>query len=197
MAKPTPPATQTAPQKVTILNSQGLKLAGQLDDAAFKDLCILCHGFRSSKELPTLISTSKALTQAGFSAFRFDFTGNGESEGEFAYGNYWREAEDLRAVVKYWQYRGRTIAALIGHSKGGNAVLLYASKYQDVPNIVNISGRFDLRRGELPSELMSRIVCKTLCKILYNLSRQYIFFIWCSQLVPDMREEGDRLILCM
>lgn len=153
--------TSTGTKKVTILNSQGLKLAGQLQESSAssssssgrssKNLCILCHGFQSSKELPTLVSIAGALAAAGVSSYRFDFTGNGESEGEFAYGNYWREAEDLRSVVKYWRFRGWQVVSVIGHSKGGNAVLLYASKYKDVPNIVNISGRFDLRRGILIS----------------------------------------------
>lgn len=134
-------------EKVSILNSQGLKLVGELEDTGSKDLCVLCHGFQSSKELPTFVSVSKALTESGFSTYRFDFTGNGESNGEFAYGNYWREAEDIRSVVNYWRYRGWRGISLIGHSKGGNAVLLYASKYKDVASIVNISGRFDLRRG--------------------------------------------------
>lgn len=41
-----------------------------------------------------------------------------ESEGEFAYGNYWKEVEDLRAVIEYWRSQGREITAIIGHSKG-------------------------------------------------------------------------------
>lgn len=134
-------------EKVTILNLQGLRLVGELDDAGSRDLCILSHGFRASKEDPTLISVSKALTGAGFSTYRFDFTGNGESDGEFAYGSYWREADDIRSVVNYWRFRGWRIISLIGHSKGGNAVLLYASKYGDVASIVNMCGRFDLTRG--------------------------------------------------
>jgi len=75
--------------------------------------------------------------------------GNGESEGSFAYGNYWREADDLRAVIEH--FRGaspsRGISAILGHSKGGDVVLLYASKYQDISTVFNVSGRYDLKRG--------------------------------------------------
>lgn len=133
--------------KVTTLNLKGLKLVGELDDVGSKDLCILCHGFRSSKQDPTLMSVSKALTGVGISTYRFDFTGNGESDGEFSYGSYWREAEDIRSVVNYWRFRHWRILSLIGHSKGGNAVVLYESKYGDTGSIVNICGRFDLTRG--------------------------------------------------
>ncbi|PNT70805.1 hypothetical protein BRADI_2g18431v3 [Brachypodium distachyon] len=70
-----------------------------------------------------------------------------ESEGEFQCGNYQKEAEDLRSVVSYLSEQKYDIIALVGHSKGGNAVLLYASMYPDVPAIVNISGRFALEHG--------------------------------------------------
>ncbi len=141
-------------RRVTIPNKQGLELAGILEEAGKgkgeEEVCILCHGFRSSKDSSTLSSLSKALVEAGMSTFRFDFQGNGESQGEFAYGNYWREVEDLRAVIEYWKTQGRRVETIIGHSKGGNCVVLYASKYHDVPNIVNISGRFSLDAGTNP-----------------------------------------------
>ncbi|BBN05237.1 uncharacterized protein MPTK1_3g11480 [Marchantia polymorpha subsp. ruderalis] len=136
-------------KNVTIINQDGEKLVGVIDDTGSKELCVLCHGFRSSKKSTTLGVVASTLVTAGFSSFRFDFSGNGESEGEFAYGNYWKEVEDLRAVIEYWRSQGREITAIIGHSKGGNVVLLYASKYGDVSTVVNVSGRFDLNIGQL------------------------------------------------
>lgn len=98
-----------------------------------------------------------------------------ESQGSFQYGNYRREAEDLRSVLQHLRGENRGISAIIGHSKGlktsnkggfgfqekgniktetlllllsgGNVVLLYAAKYKDVETVVNISGRFFLERG--------------------------------------------------
>ncbi|KAF3674217.1 putative delta(8)-fatty-acid desaturase-like [Capsicum annuum] len=70
-----------------------------------------------------------------------------ESEGSFQYGNYRREADDLRAIVEHFHEEERFIATIVGHSKGGNVVLLYASSYKDVDAVVNISGRFNLERG--------------------------------------------------
>lgn len=142
-------ATAASAEEFTILNKSGLKLRGILveGEPESKNLCVLCHGFRSSKLSSTLETVSKALVEAGVSTFRFDFSGNGESEGDFLYGNYWREVEDLRSVVEYWTSRGRRVVCVIGHSKGGNCVVLYASKYHDVPNVINLSGRFDLKKG--------------------------------------------------
>lgn len=134
-------------RRVVIENNHGEKLSGILHETGSKQLVIVCHGFQSSKERIPMVNLAAALEKEGISAFRFDFAGNGESEGSFQYGNYRREAEDLRAVVQHFHGENRVISAVIGHSKGGNVVLLYASKYNDVHTVVNISGRFNLEKG--------------------------------------------------
>ncbi|CAN4128388.1 unnamed protein product [Withania somnifera] len=111
------------------------------------ELVIICHGFKSSKDRIPMVNLASAFEKEGISAFRFDFAGNGESEGSFQYGNYRREADDLRAIVEHFHEEKRFIAAIVGHSKGGNVVLLYASSYKDVEIVINISGRFNLQRG--------------------------------------------------
>ncbi|KAG4931487.1 hypothetical protein JHK82_048595 [Glycine max] len=134
-------------RKVTIRNNHGENLVGILHNAASISLVIVCHGFQSSKERIPMVYLAAALGKDGFSSFRFDFAGNGESEGSFQYGNYYREVEDLRAVVQHFREQKYVITAIVGHSKGGNVVLLYASKYKDIHIVVNISGRFNLARG--------------------------------------------------
>ncbi|XP_047970698.1 uncharacterized protein LOC125213941 isoform X1 [Salvia hispanica] len=134
-------------RKVFIENSHGEKLVGMLHETGSSELVVICHGFRSTKDRIPMVNLAFAFEREGISAFRFDFAGNGESEGSFQYGNYRREAEDLYAVVKHFKAEQRCIVAVVGHSKGGNAVLLYASKYHDVQTVVNIAGRFDLRQG--------------------------------------------------
>lgn len=130
-----------------ILNPEGEKLVGILHDTGSKELVIVCHGLRSSKDCSLIVNLSSRLVQAGLSVFRFDFSGNGESEGEFQFGNYSKEVEDLHSVVVHWIQQGRIVKAIMGHSKGGSTVLLYASKYRDVHTIVNASGRIDLKDG--------------------------------------------------
>uniref|UniRef100_A0A0D3GA99 Serine aminopeptidase S33 domain-containing protein n=1 Tax=Oryza barthii TaxID=65489 RepID=A0A0D3GA99_9ORYZ len=121
-------------------------------------LTLLKHGNLQDDSI--LVDLAYALTREGVSAFRFDFAGNGESEGQFQYGNYRREADDLHSVVSYFTEQEYNIIGLVGHSKGGNAVLLYASMNHDIPVIVNISGRFALERGidgRLGKNFMQRI----------------------------------------
>lgn len=141
---PVMPALQ---QKITIPNNFGEKLVGVLHETGSVEIVILCHGFRSTKEQDVMVNVAVALEKEGITAFRFDFAGNGESEGSFQYGNYWREAEDLRAVIQHFNGASRVTSAILGHSKGGNVVLLYASKYHDIHTVVNVSGRYNLEKG--------------------------------------------------
>ncbi|XP_038898068.1 uncharacterized protein LOC120085882 isoform X2 [Benincasa hispida] len=134
-------------RRVVIQNIHGEKLVGILHDTGSDELVIICHGFRSSKENIPMVNLATAFEKEGISVFRFDFAGNGESEGSFQYGNYRRETDDLRAAVQHFHGKEHTVTSIIGHSKGGNVVLLYASKYRDIHTIVNISGRFNLERG--------------------------------------------------
>ncbi|CAI9100599.1 OLC1v1037728C1 [Oldenlandia corymbosa var. corymbosa] len=141
------PSAVPRQEKITLKNRHNEKLVGVLHDSGSVDIVVLCHGFRSSKDYKMMVNIAAALENKGISAFRFDFAGNGESEGTFQYGNYWREVEDVRSVVEYFIGANRRIAAILGHSKGGNIVLLYASKYHDISTVVNVSGRYKLDRG--------------------------------------------------
>ncbi|XP_010047560.2 uncharacterized protein LOC104436476 [Eucalyptus grandis] len=134
-------------QRVVIANKHGEKLVGLLHETGSSEIVIVCHGFRSTKEDRTTVNLAAALEKEGISAFRFDFAGNGESQGTFEYGNYWREADDLRAVIEHFNGANRVTSAIVGHSKGGGVVLLYASKYHDIHTVVNVSGRYDLKGG--------------------------------------------------
>ncbi|KAK6273609.1 hypothetical protein POUND7_010692 [Theobroma cacao] len=134
-------------QRVIIPSKHGEKLVGLLHETGSKEIVILCHGFRSRKDYNTMVNLAAALEKEGISVFRFDFAGNGESEGSFQYGNYSREADDLHAVIQHFSGENRVVSAIVGHSKGGNVVLLYASKYRDIHILVNVSGRYDLNRG--------------------------------------------------
>ncbi|KAK4265647.1 hypothetical protein QN277_026672 [Acacia crassicarpa] len=147
-------------KKVVIANKHGEKLVGILHESGTTDIVILCHGFRSSKETYPVANLAVALGNAGISSFRFDFAGNGESEGSFEYGNYWREVEDLHSVAQHFCGEKRAVRTIVGHSKGGGVVLLYASKYHDIKTVVNISGRHDLKTGveeRLGKDYMERI----------------------------------------
>ncbi|OEL35357.1 hypothetical protein BAE44_0003624 [Dichanthelium oligosanthes] len=154
---PNPPAPG---QRILVTNTHGEKLVGLLHHTGSNKVVVLCHGFTASKDDGFIVDLAEAITKHGISVFRFDFSGNGESEGEFQYGNYKKEADDLHAVVSYLYQEKYDVATIVGHSKGGDVVVLYASIYNDVPMVINISGRFYLDQGveeRLGKEFMDRI----------------------------------------
>ncbi|KAL6584034.1 hypothetical protein OROMI_003323 [Orobanche minor] len=94
-----------------------------------------------------IVDLATTFEREGISAFRFDFSGNGESEGSFQFANYFGEVEELRSVVEHFVGLNRSTVAVLGHSKVEGTILLYASKYHDIPAVINVSGRYDLKGG--------------------------------------------------
>ncbi|KAL5715041.1 hypothetical protein ACHQM5_016927 [Ranunculus cassubicifolius] len=91
------------------------------------------HGERLSGVLDDTGSTELVILCHGFRSSK--------------YGNYLREADDLRAVIEHFSGGKQAVITILGHSKGGDVVLLYASKYSDVPTVINVSGRYNLEKG--------------------------------------------------
>eukprot|EP00921_Rhytidocystis_pertsovi_P026718 GHVQ01043075.1.p1 GENE.GHVQ01043075.1~~GHVQ01043075.1.p1 ORF type:complete len:239 (+),score=25.09 GHVQ01043075.1:150-866(+) len=108
---------------------------------------VLCHGLFCSKEHRLIQHLSKEL---GINAVVFDFHGNGHSGGEesWSFGGYESECDkDLREVVSFLRTHGIEVVGIIGHSRAANVVLLYSIKYDDIPLVVSIAARFDMKRG--------------------------------------------------
>jgi len=117
-------------KKVAFVNSKGVKLSGRLDlpgNQIPKTYAIFAHCFTCNKNLNAVRNISKALTTRGFGVFRFDFTGLGQSEGEFSNTNFSSNIEDLEDVAKYMVREFGTPELMIGHSLGG-AAAIFASK---------------------------------------------------------------------
>jgi putative redox protein len=88
---------------VSFTNSDGRKLAGLLDlpGGATRAYAIFAHCFTCSKNLKAANHISRALTDAGLAVLRFDFTGLGQSEGEFADSNFSGNVADLLAAAAF------------------------------------------------------------------------------------------------
>ena len=131
------------------------KLNPYVDSQNREHVVILCHGYLSNKNALFLPQLSREIADSNsnqFHSVRFDFHGCGESTGrdEWDYGGYEDEAkDDIRSVVEYLRNTNEKyfIRGLIGHSRAGTTVLLYALYYDDIPIIVNIAGRYRLEQG--------------------------------------------------
>lgn len=125
-------------KNVTFENSAGEKLAGILDLPVTppRAYALFAHCFTCSKNLNAATNISRALTEAGFAVLRFDFTGLGQSEGEFADSNFSSNVDDLVTAARFLESYYQPPALLLGHSLGGTAVLQAA---HDIPSAVAVA----------------------------------------------------------
>jgi len=135
---------QTEP--LAFVGAAGARLAGTLrrPDSPPIGSALLAHCFTCSKDLHTTSRLARSLTEAGWITLTFDFTGLGESEGEFSSTTVGSEVGDLtRAAVALLQRRAGA-CLLIGHSLGGAAAVLAASRLHTVTALVCVAAPSDV-----------------------------------------------------
>jgi len=125
--------------------SQGQNLAGLLETPAqpIRAYVLFAHCFTCGKDVAAASRISRFLVQYGFAVFRFDFTGLGNSDGDFANTNFSSNTEDLLAAAAFLEQQYQAPQLLIGHSLGGAAVLAMAGKLPKVKAIVTIAAPFE------------------------------------------------------
>lgn len=131
--------------KVEFKNNQGETLAGLLEtpdtyqnDDAETRYAIFAHCFTCSKDVAAASRISRSLAAKGIAVFRFDFTGLGNSDGDFANTNFSSNVEDLLSAAKMLEEEYQAPSLLIGHSLGGAAVLSAAHQLPKVKAIATI-----------------------------------------------------------
>lgn len=131
-------------KKVSFKGTDGL-LAGRLElpGTAPKAYALFAHCFTCSKDIFAARRISEELTTSGFAVLRFDFTGLGASEGDFANTHFTSNVEDLLKAVEFLRENYRAPELLIGHSLGGAAVLSAAAKVPEAKAVVTIGAPFD------------------------------------------------------
>lgn len=128
-------------QKLTFENREGLSLAGRLElplDQRPHNFVLFAHCFTCTKNLNAVVHISRELTRAGFGVLRFDFTGLGESEGEFADTNFSGNVDDLVSAAEFLAKHYSAPTLLIGHSLGGAAAILAAARLPQVRAVATI-----------------------------------------------------------
>ncbi|MEO9661055.1 MAG: alpha/beta fold hydrolase [Maribacter dokdonensis] len=128
-------------EKVSFINSQGKKLAARLerpDNQEPHSYAIFAHCFTCNKNFSAVRNISRALVSKGIAVLRFDFTGLGESEGEFEETNFSSNVSDLIEAAKYLEQHYKAPSLLIGHSLGGAAVIFAASELDAVAVVSTI-----------------------------------------------------------
>ncbi|QDP71950.1 lysophospholipase [Legionella israelensis] len=120
--------------------SQGNKLCGTLEtpESDGYAYALFAHCFTCGKDIAAASRISRALTQGGIAVLRFDFTGLGNSDGDFANANFSSNVQDLVAAADFLRNTYQAPQLLIGHSLGGAAVLLAAQYIEEVKAVVTL-----------------------------------------------------------
>lgn len=133
-------------RRVQFLNKDNESLEGILelpDRDKVRDYVIFAHCFTCTKNLTAIASICRALTDSGFGVLRFDFTGLGDSEGDFSETNFSGNVEDLLAASGFLEKEFQAPAILVGHSLGGTAVIFAADKLPSVKAVAVIGAPSD------------------------------------------------------
>lgn len=127
-------------------NRTGETLSGRLElpETEMKALAVFAHCFTCSKSVLAATRIPRRLTENGIGVLRFDFTGLGNSEGDFANTNFSSNVEDLLSAYQALQERIQAPSVLIGHSLGGAAVLKAATQLPQVRAVVTIGAPSDV-----------------------------------------------------
>jgi putative redox protein len=130
---------------VTFPGSEGQKLAARLDapDEEAHAYALFAHCFTCGKDVFAAARIAQRLTEHRIAVLRFDFTGLGASEGEFANTNFSSNVADLVAAAAHLRQGYKAPALLIGHSLGGAAVLAAAGEVPEAKAVVTIAAPSD------------------------------------------------------
>ncbi len=125
--------------------SQGTELAARLDLPALppRAYALFAHCFTCSKESKAASFVSAALAEHGIAVLRFDFTGLGASEGDFAATGFSSNVADLVAAADWLRANHAAPAILVGHSLGGAAVLAAAGRIAECRAVVTIGAPYE------------------------------------------------------
>jgi uncharacterized OsmC-like protein/alpha/beta superfamily hydrolase len=138
-------AMQPTMQRVTFEGSQGGALAGRLDLPAGQvaATALFAHCFTCSKDIFAAKRVATELARRGIAVLRFDFTGLGASDGDFASANFSSNCEDLLRAAGWLRDHLEAPRLLVGHSLGGAAVLAVAADIAEVRAVATIGAPAD------------------------------------------------------
>ncbi len=137
-------------EKVWFPGAGGDRLAARLDRPAAQPraFALFAHCFTCGKDIFAARRIAAALAESGFAVLRFDFTGLGASEGEFANANFSSNIGDLVAAADFLRETYEAPTLMIGHSLGGAAVLAAAGRVPEVRAVAPIAAPADPRHVE-------------------------------------------------
>ena len=132
-------------KNVTFTGSTGETIAATIDlpDGEPRAWALFAHCFTCNRKVPGAARTCRALAKQGIACLRFDFTGLGESGGNFADTTFLTNVDDLVAAYEFMDAEYEAPSLLMGHSLGGAAAILAGQRMPKVKAVATIGAPFD------------------------------------------------------
>lgn len=133
-------------KRISFKNRNHLELSARLEfpvGAPPTHFAIFAHCFTCGKGIRAATMISRTLTQKGFAVLRFDFTGLGQSEGDFAETGFTTNVADLVDAAEFLEKEYMVPKLLIGHSLGGTAVIHAAAEIESIEAVVTVAAPFE------------------------------------------------------
>ncbi|MBT8120065.1 MAG: alpha/beta fold hydrolase [Gammaproteobacteria bacterium] len=130
-------------------NSRGLTLEARLDlpsdheENSSITFIIYCHCFTCNKDTITSHRLSRMLAERGFAVLRFDFSGLGGSEGEFATTTFHSMRDDLKSAIEFLKQNYQAPCYIVGHSFGGTTALAVAQSSESIEGVITLASPFE------------------------------------------------------
>jgi len=162
---------------------------------------IFAHCFTCSKDVPAASRISRALAELGIAVLRFDFTGLGQSEGDFSNTSFSSNVSDLKLAASWLQEQQLIPRMLIGHSLGGAAVLAAAKEIETTQAIVTLAAPSEPNHiMHMFSEHMESIHNQGEATVAiagrpFTLRRQFVEDLEQHHLLDDVKNLGKALLI--
>ncbi len=192
-----------ATERVSFPGHDGQDLAARLDqpDGPLLGTVLFAHCFTCSKDIPAARRIAGRLASMGLAVLRFDFTGLGHSDGEFANTTFTSNVDDLVCAARYLAGRDMAPGMLIGHSLGGAAVLRAAARIDSIRAVATIGAPFDPAHvthnfHDALDEIKRNGAAEvTLGGRPFQISRDFVEDISAANLAPAIRDLNAALLV--
>ena len=189
--------------KVEFPGATGSVLAARLDRPdSPRAYALFAHCFTCGKDIFAASRIAQGLVAHGIAVLRFDFTGIGSSEGEFANTNFSSNVGDLLAAIEFLRQQHRAPALLIGHSLGGAAALAAAPRVPEVLGVVtvgapstaaHIAQGFAAELGEIAEKGRAEVI---LAGRTFTITKQFLDDIASQNFLHDLAGMKKALLVC-
>ena len=141
-------------KQVEFQNAAGETLAAtlHLPEKPSRHGVVIGHCFTCSRHISILRLLGSGLAEVGFNALRFDFSGNGQSQGEFAGSTYTKQIGEVKTAMAYLGRQGVDWIGLLGHSMGAVVAMLTAAAAPEVRGVCALAGRL---AGTAPAHFLT------------------------------------------